>query len=150
MRKSLNASSCKGASVVEFALISIIYFMVLFGIIDFGRYMFVMATISYAAQEGARTGQVGSTASQIVTKIQTTAGWAVTPSDLLINFYTVTAPTFTDPTNPNVQIQGAGGAYMRLKVQYTFTFLAPYIRPLFTNGTKTIKVSVLYKNENFI
>ena len=154
MRITINRSRSKGATMVEFALIASILFTVIFGIIDFGRYMFAMATINYAAQQGARTGLVGSPASAIVTSIQTTAGWAVKQSDLTITFFPVTynytapnPPYFTDPANTAVQTQGGSGAYMRLRVQYTFSFLA--LRPLFPAGTKTISASVLYQNENF-
>jgi len=45
-----------GQSLVEFALVSLILFMLILGIMEMGRAMFIYAQISQAAQEGARYG----------------------------------------------------------------------------------------------
>ena len=46
----------RGQSMVEFALVSILLFMLLLGIIELSRLMFVVSMVSNAAQEGARYG----------------------------------------------------------------------------------------------
>jgi Flp pilus assembly protein TadG len=46
----------RGASVVEFAIVAPIFFMVVLGIIEFGRMAMVQQVITNAAREGARVG----------------------------------------------------------------------------------------------
>ncbi|MFL5734047.1 MAG: TadE/TadG family type IV pilus assembly protein [Chloroflexia bacterium] len=52
------ASRVSGQSLVEFAIASVVLFMLLLGIIDLARLMFTYSVISNAAQEGARYGIV--------------------------------------------------------------------------------------------
>ena len=44
----------RGQSLVEFALSSVLFFSLIFGIIQFGRAIFQYNTVSSLAQEGAR------------------------------------------------------------------------------------------------
>ncbi|HQP25984.1 MAG TPA: pilus assembly protein, partial [Smithellaceae bacterium] len=55
------SSRSRGASAVEFALIMPLFFLLLFGIVDFGWYFFNQHTIQYATREGARLALVGRT-----------------------------------------------------------------------------------------
>ena len=52
-RRLPNLQSSQG--IVEFALIAPILLIMLFGIVDFGRLIFVYATLNQAVNEGART-----------------------------------------------------------------------------------------------
>lgn len=45
-----------GAAMVEFAIVAPLLFMLVFGIIDFGRALFVFNNLTNAAREGARLG----------------------------------------------------------------------------------------------
>ena len=45
-----------GAAMVEFAIVAPLLFMLVFGIIDFGRALFVFNNLTNAAREGARFG----------------------------------------------------------------------------------------------
>lgn len=47
--------------MIEFALISPVLLLLLFGIIDIGRAVFYYDTLSHAAREGARTASLAST-----------------------------------------------------------------------------------------
>jgi Flp pilus assembly protein TadG len=51
-------SGTRGQTLAEFALIAPIFFLVLFGIIDVGRYVYVTTAFNQAAREGARFGSV--------------------------------------------------------------------------------------------
>lgn len=53
-----NFRNCKGVTAVEFALIAIILFLVLFGIIEFGLVLYNKQVITEAVREGARAGIV--------------------------------------------------------------------------------------------
>lgn len=44
----------RGQALAEFALVAPIFFLILFGIIDFGRYVYYVQVLSNAAREGAR------------------------------------------------------------------------------------------------
>ena len=47
-----------GQATVEFALTSMIFFMLVFGIVDLGRSVYIFATLHNAVREGARVGKV--------------------------------------------------------------------------------------------
>ena len=150
----------RGASAVEFALIMPIFFILLFGIIDFGWYFFNQHTIQYATREGTRLALVGGTlrdadenelsrGDSIVKKIKDSAAIAVDPAKLSISIYPVN-PNYTDPDGwENRQDPGSGGDYMRVRVRYTYTFLTPLIGDFFPAGMKEIRAESLYRNELF-
>lgn len=47
-----------GQTLVEFALVVPVFLVMLFGLIDIGRYVYLASTVSQAAREAARTGSV--------------------------------------------------------------------------------------------
>jgi Flp pilus assembly protein TadG len=53
----------RGQSLAEFALASVVFFTLIFGIIQFGRAVFQYNTVSNLAQEGARWASVHGAAS---------------------------------------------------------------------------------------
>ncbi len=60
----------RGASAVEFALVAPVFFMVLLGMIEFGRMAMVQQVITNAAREGARIAVFdGATKSKVTTKV---------------------------------------------------------------------------------
>ena len=58
-RSARVARASRGQALVEFALILPIFLILLFGIIDFGRYVYTANSLNNAAREGARIGSVG-------------------------------------------------------------------------------------------
>lgn len=48
----------RGQALVEFALVIPVFLLVLFGLIDVGRFVYLNSTLSQAAREGARLGSV--------------------------------------------------------------------------------------------
>ncbi len=48
----------RGQTLVEFALVLPIFLLMLFGLIDMGRYVYLNSTLSQAAREGARVAAV--------------------------------------------------------------------------------------------
>lgn len=51
-------SRWRGQSLVEFALVLPVFFLLLFGLIDMGRYVYLNSTLSQAAREAARVAAV--------------------------------------------------------------------------------------------
>ncbi|MEM6798247.1 MAG: TadE family protein [Planctomycetota bacterium] len=60
----------RGASVVEFALVAPVFFLVVLGMIEFGRMAMVQQVLTNSAREGARIGVLdGSTTARVKTKV---------------------------------------------------------------------------------
>ena len=59
----------RGVAAVEFAMIAPIFFGLLIGIIDVGRYMWTLNTIQYAIDQGARAGVVQKLSTEDVTDL---------------------------------------------------------------------------------
>ena len=57
MSRLLQARST-GQALVEFAVVAPVFFLLLFGLIDLGRYVYVTNSFAQAAREGARYGSV--------------------------------------------------------------------------------------------
>jgi len=150
----------RGASAVEFALIMPLFFLLLFGIVDFGWYFFNQHTIQYATREGARLALVGRTLqdadgnnltreASIIKTIKENAAAALNPESLRISIYPVGAG-YSDPDDWDETVDaGAGGDYMRVRVLYTYNFLTPIIGKFFPSGMKEMRAEALYRNENF-
>jgi len=52
--QKLRSSSEKGATMAEFAIISVVFFMIIFAIIEFGRLFYIHSALTDAARRGAR------------------------------------------------------------------------------------------------
>jgi hypothetical protein len=145
----------KGSTAVEFALVFPVFLILVFGIIDFGRYFFVQHTIQYATREGARFALVGKRiggldrASSIVQVIRDKASLAVAPGELSIAIFPVTG-SYGDPDNwQDTQDAGNPGAIMRVRTKYAYSFLTPIIGAFFSNGNVVVQAEATYKNEYF-
>jgi Flp pilus assembly protein TadG len=57
-RSRRSGQRSRGQALVEFALVFPIFMLVLFGIIDVGRYVYVSNSLNEASREGARYGSV--------------------------------------------------------------------------------------------
>lgn len=151
----------RGTYVVEFALILPLFFMLILGIIDFGRYFFAQHTLQFATREGTRLALVGRTLidpagnpmsreASIVTTIQVNADTALDLSRLSISIYPVQS-NFSDPQGWEGQLDaGDPGDYMRVRTRYTFEFLTPMIGNFFSpSGTTGMRAEATYRNELF-
>ena len=152
----------KGATVVECALVFPLFFLLMFGILDFGMYFFVEHTLQFATREGMRLALVGrklqgpsgnllSREDSIIQTIQENASLAVDPSKLSIYIYPIDDSTYQDPQNWNSLAPNAGdpGSYMRVKTLYTYNFLTPLIGAFFTGGNILVQAQGTYRNELF-
>jgi Flp pilus assembly protein TadG len=60
----------RGASAVEFAIVAPVFFLVVLGIIEFGRMVMVQQVITNAAREGARIAVLDSaTTARVTTRV---------------------------------------------------------------------------------
>jgi Flp pilus assembly protein TadG len=64
------ANDRRGASAVEFAIVAPVFFLVVLGIIEFGRMVMVQQVITNAAREGARIAVLDSaTTARVTTRV---------------------------------------------------------------------------------
>ena len=65
MRLRWPRGGSRGQALVEFAIVAPVFFLLLFGVIDLGRYVYVTNAFGQAAREGARYGAVQSWIQQL-------------------------------------------------------------------------------------
>ena len=112
----------RGAAAVEFAIVATIFFMLVFGIIDFGFAFHSWNNAVNAAREGARLAAVDSNTTDITNRV-------------------VNSATGLDPTKMTIQLQCShnGGSFaacpagaswvagdiVRVNVDYQYSMLTP-------------------------
>ena len=127
----------RGATLLEFALVAIVLFMLIFGIIDFSRALFAYHFVANAAREGTRYASVrgadctapmtdcGATNIQNYLRTEAT-GIGMDPSQL-----TVPAPLYagsnTCPAVGNNPPMNTPGCIVVVTVTYQFSFLFPLL-----------------------
>jgi Flp pilus assembly protein TadG len=122
-----------GGSLVEFAVVAPLLFVILFGIIEFGFLLYDKAVITNASREGARAGIVYDTAlrdadltanetavrNKIIQVIYDYLDYnPATCSSRLVSFGAGCISPEIDPCEESVS-----GEPLVVKVNYTFTFL---------------------------
>jgi len=159
----------RGQTLVEFALVFPIFILLLFAVIDGGRYIFLSSALSNAAREGARLGSVEAYWTGRSDPSCGTAGGPVCPADTtqLINHITAAAnrqmapfgtvqnlylscvdaagtPPSGNWTSTSCGAPGAGGQ-LSVRVTYTWDALTPVISNLMgsitTSGSSTVFIN---------
>lgn len=132
MRK--NRKEERGATMAEFAVISAVFFMIIFGIIEFGRLFYTHNALTDAARRGARYAALNSEANEdCVKKVVVFGETNVNPTTCvetgppLINGLTTTnvIVTYTDFG------MNLGTATVEIK-DYTFNLSIPFARQTLT------------------
>lgn len=109
----------KGQSLVEFAMILPFLLLLIMGIVQFGMLLNSYLGLQNAAREGARTGIVGSTNTEIQNSIIATSP-TLDVNNLTINI------------TPSEAIRESGEA-LTVKVSYNFQLTIPIISNIFGN-----------------
>lgn len=161
----------RGAAAVEFALVSIPFLALTFGIIEIGLIYFVSISLenaTYSAAREIRTGQLqtsgGSTAASFTTLICNDMSWmgASCSSNLSVSvqtFSTFQAVTQTNPIsggtiNKNTLPYSIGGPGDIVLVQsfYQWTVLAPALDKIGTpmsGGQTLLQAAAVFRNEPY-
>lgn len=63
-RNQTTAGAASGQATVEFAIASVVFFLIVFGTIDFGRVIFLQSELENAVRDVAREGKVGAANNQ--------------------------------------------------------------------------------------
>lgn len=124
-----------GAAVVEFAFVAPVFFLFVFGMIEFGRMVMVQQILTNASREGARVGVLDNASTSSVTT-------AVT--NYLTNS-TINGATVTISPNPP---SGAGyGQPVSVTVSVPFSQVSWLPSPMFLGG-KTMTANSVMRRES--
>lgn len=137
----------KGASAVEFAIVLPLLLLIVFGIVEWGMYMFNRHIITNASRTGARRGIVQEVPRVPLSEIQQTVA----------NYSSTHLVTFGIPNDPTVQVSANDvddaicakfNDDLEVAVSYNYTFL---LLPTFTAGrvspSRTITARTVMKCE---
>ncbi|MDX5474260.1 MAG: pilus assembly protein [Bacillaceae bacterium] len=105
----------KGQATVELAITVTVLFIILFGIIDFGRVFHAYLTMEHAGREAARVASVGGTNEQIMLRFKESA-----PSLQSTNIHV--------SITPNQKQQRTRGTYVTIEGTYPVSFLFPVFK----------------------
>lgn len=157
---SIRNAGERGAVLMDFAFILTLLFLLMFLIMDFGRYFYVQHTLQFATREGVRLALVGRTVNDpngiplnridsIVQTIRSKAAIAIRPGDLEISVYPVNED-FSDPVGwETTKNAGGPGSYMRVRTRYTFQCAMPMVSSLLLGNSIHMQTRVTYHNELF-
>ena len=108
----------RGQSMIEFALVSPLLFLMVFLLIDFGRLVYIYSAMSNAAKEGARTVSLvpqENTDCVAMKRMEAVSqGFVLTPDPHSVygNLDATTTPLGTSPTGPMIPPAGRGYFYI--------------------------------------
>jgi len=126
----------QGAAAVEFAIVAPVFFLLVFGMVEYGRMIMVQQVITNAAREGARVGVLdGST----YTDVQTAVNNYLTASKI-----STTASTIS--CSPNPPSSQTTGNPVTVTVSIPFNKVSWLPTPLYL-GSTTLSASAVMRRE---
>ncbi len=116
------ARRARGQSMVELALTLPLLFLILFGVIDLGRWSMAYVTIANASREGARFGMTDHTNSAGITTAANNEAIGVTFDGVVIEC-SLSGGSYSSANCGSAQ----PGDRIRVTVNYTFQFATLYL-----------------------
>ena len=145
-----------GQAMLEFALVGMVFFLLVFGIIDFSRLFQAWTTVQHAAREGARYGVTGRVDCDLYADnrqacIEYVAKESMTGLSDVPDNVTVTVKSWEYPSYTTEHPGSAGEPCDALEVQvdYDFEFAAPIISNVLGTVSIPIKGRERMLNEPF-
>ena len=135
--------NCKGAVMVEFAIVLPLLLILVFGIIEFGVLLYDKAMITNASREGARAGIVYAFPNRIT---------AAQISAVVQNYTTGNMITFGAAANPTINVTPGicanAGDTLSVKVTYQYKFLVlPKLPYLNLSNTLNLSATTIMRCE---
>ena len=126
-----------GEAMVEFALVAPLFFVLMFGIMDFGRLFFTEETLQYAVREAGRYAVTGQHQTDKSVNVINQASLGMNISNISVTSGGVT--------------NYAGGPRQTVVVSVTdnLKLITPMIGRFFPNNTYSFTVSTSFMNEPF-
>jgi Flp pilus assembly protein TadG len=140
-----------GTSLIEQAFVLVIVLTILFAIIDFGRAMYTYHFVSNAAREATRWASVRGNdcngipapcpASQtdIQNYVKNVSGMALDPSKMTVTANWVAPPNNSPVCAANIKNPGC---VVKVQVQYSYTFMFPFLPAAPLNLTSTSQMVI--------
>ena len=135
MKKILNDN--RGVAIVEFAIIAPLLFTLIFGIIEFGFYIYNLEMLTNAAREGARAGIVATDP-----RVPATGDNSIESvvqnycADHMITFGTKNNPILNPNPPSGYAADAAFKDQLEVRVTYQYSFL---VLPNFIPGIKKLQ-----------
>ena len=138
-------SKVRGVAVVEFALISAMFFALIAAVFDFSYLLYINLTMQHAVREGARVAAVHGDYSTAIARIQ----------DQSMGLWTTLSPTVSIAVvNANGGVttlppksSGVSADIIVLTVNCSSTLMTGFIAAFFPNGIYSFSVSTTIRNE---
>jgi Flp pilus assembly protein TadG len=125
----------RGAAAVEFALIAPVFFLMIFGMIEFGRMVMVQQVITNGSREGARLAVLDGTSGAQVTSVV---------NDYLESARVSGANVAVNPTEPS----SAGyGEPVSVTVTIPFSQVSWLPSPMFIGGDTVLTATTVMRRE---
>ena len=152
---SVRRGGRRGNTLVEFALVVLLFFLLVFGLIDFGRLFFTELTLQHALRQAGRFAVTGN---HLTDPNSNPPGQQLTRVDSIISVARQAAvgiPIPADNIQVSSQVGGAGSAggpsdTMTISLNYDLPLITPMIRAFFPpDGIYHFTVKTTFKNEPF-
>ena len=139
--------NCRGATMIEAAIMTPLLLLLTFSIVDFACLFYVYLALENGASQATRyavTGQViaGQSREESIKAAMRQATPTLTIGDNMFSFTHL-------PPGGSTWVSGTGAEndIGKVTVTYTWNLMTPLIRPFFTNGQLVFRVESAMKNE---
>jgi len=135
----------RGSTLVEFALVAMLFFVLIAAIFDFSYLFFVNLTMQHAVREGARTAAVQGNYSTAITTMQDQSMglWNTLSPIVTVSVVNGSGGVTALPANS----AGSSSDIIVLNVNCTSTLLTGLIAAFFPGGAYNFNVSATIRNE---
>ncbi len=152
-RRHIRWLSDRGDNLIEAAILTPLLLLLTFAIVDFSSILYVDLALENGVSQATRFGVTGAS------MVDPVSGAGLSRTDSIKTAMRQATPSLTIgddafafahiPAGGAGWVGGTGGpdAIERVTVTYTWTPFTPLIRPFFTNGQVTLRVSSTMKNE---
>ncbi len=139
----------RGEGLVEFALVLPMFLLLMFALIDFGRWYWIKETLENAVRQAGRyaiTGQSSNGYTRVESITMVAQGAAAGLENL-----TITVSSSSDSLASWTSGSAGGpGDFVKIDIQAPLGFFTPGIARYFgPTGSNTVDDSVAFRNENF-
>jgi len=141
-----------GQTLVEFAVVAIVFFMTLFAIMDFAMMFYVNQTMQHAVRSGSRLAIVDPGANcnaAIIANIRTQSMGFYDKNANVSKTPVISAQSLTATASITINDTTCGTPQQPITVSldYSWPLLTPFLKPFFTNGHYTFTVKTTVVNE---
>lgn len=150
LRRRGSLRSMRGQTILESAIVTILFFLLTFGALDFGRAFYVQMTLQNAVREAGRYASTGNhlpdpkRPGQYLSRVNSiiaTATQAALGTDI--------AGIQITSVNGGKGNAGGPGDVVTVSLTSKLKLITPLVAAFFPNGTYTFTSSVTFKNEPF-